>query len=180
MSASPLLTGVALVITYSASPIILLPLLALFALLWLRRQPPDWIALAVSLTGASLANQLGKAFFARDRPTLFTPLMAETGYSFPSGHSQAALAFYGVLAYLLARRAPPRWRPAIYAAGGAWVLLVGLSRNYLSVHYPSDVLAAFALTVPWVLTVIFVHQCYAPPVPGEEKVIEPAPDAGGE
>jgi membrane-associated phospholipid phosphatase len=178
--ASPALTRAALMVTYSASHLVLAPLVLLLAALWLRRHRADWIALAVSLAGASIVNLLIKVIFARARPTLFPALMLETGFSFPSGHSQAAVAFYGVLAYLVARRAPPRWRLPVYLAGGAWVLLVGLSRNYLSVHYPSDVLAAFAVTLPWVLAVIFVHQCYAPRVAGEQKVIEPAPETGGE
>jgi membrane-associated phospholipid phosphatase len=171
--ASPALTQLALAVTLSAAHYVLIPLmLTLAALMW-RRWRVDWLALAVSLGGASVVNLFVKTLFARARPTLFEPLTIETGFSFPSGHSQAALAFYGVLAYLLARRVSPKWRLPVYIAGGAWVVLVGLSRNYLSVHYPSDVLAAFAMTLPWVLAVIFVHQCYAPKVEGEEKVIKP-------
>ena len=122
-----------------------------------------------------ILNQIVKQIFERSRPDLFPHLQNVGGYSFPSGHSQAALAFYAVLAYLLARRVAPKWRIPIYCAAAFWIVLVGLSRNYLEVHYPSDVLAAFAVTLPWALTVIFVHQCYAPPVAGETKVMKPAP-----
>lgn len=172
--ASPALTQFALAVTLSAAHYVLIPLMLMLAALMWRRWRIDWLALAVSLGGASVVNLFVKTLFARSRPDLFPPLTIETGFSFPSGHSQAALAFYGVLAYLLARRVAPRWRLPIYIGAAVWIILVGLSRNYLSVHYPSDVLAAFAVTLPWVLAVIFVHQCYAPQVEGEKKVIAPA------
>ena len=145
------------------------------AVLWWRNYRYDWIALAVSIVGATVLNQIVKQIFERSRPSLFPHLQDVTGYSFPSGHSQSALAFYSVLAYFIARRLPPKWRIPVYILAALWIVMVGLSRNYLEVHYPSDVLAAFAVTLPWALTVIFVHQCYAPPIEGEKKVIEPAP-----
>lgn len=172
--ASPALTRVMLTVSDTAAAVFFIPVMLLLALLWLRRRPADWIALTVSVLGASLLNQLMKQLFERARPTLFEHLQDVGGYSFPSGHSQAAMAFYPVLAYLIARRVAPKWRIPIYLAAGFWVLLIGLSRNYLEVHYPSDVLAAFAVTLPWTLAVIFVHQCYAPPVVGQEQIIQPS------
>lgn len=175
--ASPALTRFMLYVSDSATPEFFVPVMLVLLVVWWRRYRHDWLALAVSLAGAALLNQVVKQIFARARPALFAHLQDVGGYSFPSGHSQAAVAFYAVLAYLVARRVAPRWRIPIYVAAGLWILLVGLSRNYLEVHYPSDVLAAFAVTLPWVLAVIFVHQCYAPPVAGEEKVIQPEPGA---
>jgi undecaprenyl-diphosphatase len=147
----------------------------LLAVLWWKRYRQDWIALTVSVVGVTIINQLVKELFVRARPDLFPHLQNVTGYSFPSGHSQAAAAFFSVLAYLIARRLDPKWRLPVYILAGIWIVLVGLSRNYLEVHYPSDVLAAFAITVPWSLAVIFVHQCYSPRVEGQKRVIEPAP-----
>ena len=164
-----------LYVSDSATVFVLGPVMLILLVLWWRRYRYDWIALAVSITGAAVLNQVVKQIFERARPTLFPHLQVATGYSFPSGHSQAALAFYSVLAYLVARRLAPKWRIPVYIAATLWILLVGLSRNYLEVHYPSDVLAAFAVTLPWALAVIFVHQCYTPPVEGEHKVIQPAP-----
>lgn len=172
--ASPGLTRVMLLASDSATAVFLILVLLGLGLLWWRGRRHDWIALVVSVVGATVLNQVGKQVFERARPTLLPHLQEVTGYSFPSGHSQTALAFYAVLAYLIARRVPPRWRAPIYVAAGVWIGLVGLSRNYLAVHYPSDVLAAFAVTLPWALAVIFVHQCYAPAVVGEEQVIQPA------
>jgi undecaprenyl-diphosphatase len=176
-AASTGLTKFMLFVSDTASELFLIPVLLLLLALWWRGHKQDWIALIAAVGGVAVLNQVIKTLVERTRPDLFPHLQVVTGYSFPSGHSQAALAFYSVLAYLVARRVNPKWRIPIYVAAGAWIILVGLSRNYLEVHYPSDVLAAFAITLPWALFVIFVHQCYEPPVRGEEKVIKPAPGA---
>ncbi len=162
-AASPALTRFMLLVTDSAADVFLVPVLLVLLLVWWRNRRADWLALFISVAGAFALNFLAKNIFDRARPDLYPHLQEVGGYSFPSGHSQAAMAFYPVLAYLIARRVDPKWRIPIYIAAGVWVTLVGLSRNYLAVHYPSDVLAAFAVTVPWVIAVIFVHQCYAPP-----------------
>jgi undecaprenyl-diphosphatase len=172
--ATSTLTGIMQVITTSAATEFVVPLLLVLGILWWRRRPADVIALLVAVAGSVMINQIVKALFERARPALHPHLVHAGGYSFPSGHSTSAIALYGMLAYLLARQAPPKRRIWYYVVAGIWILLVGLSRNYLEVHYPSDVLAAYAITLPWLLAVIFVHQCYAPPVVGEEKVIEPA------
>jgi len=84
---------------------------------------------------------------------VFPPLTTETSYSFPSGHAMAAVAVYGVLALLLWQRGKRGW--AVLA--GAWVPLVAISRVYLGVHYPSDVLASLALGTIWLIIVWFTH-----------------------
>lgn len=87
-----------------------------------------------------------KAVFHRARPEA---MFASLGYSFPSGHSFAAVTIYGMLAYWLTREAalPRRW--AIWVGSVALILLIGFSRVYLGVHYASDVAAGFASGVPW-------------------------------
>ncbi len=159
--ASPALTQVMLVISTTADFWFLLTALLLVGVLWWRSRRADWVALAVALAGAGAFNQIAKQVFERARPTLYPALTQAPGYSFPSGHSQAALAFYGVLACLLARRVVPKWRVWIILAASIWIVLVGVSRIYLEVHFPSDVLAAYAATAPWVLDVIFAHRCYS-------------------
>ncbi len=177
-AASPGLTRFMLYVSDSATPLFLVPVLVVLALLWWRRRRYDWLALAVSLAGAALLNQFVKQIFERTRPSLFPHLQNVGGYSLPQ---RAQPGRRRVLCRACVSRCPPcraPWRVPIYVAAGGWIILVGLSRNYLEVHYPSDVIAAFAVTLPWVLAVIFVHQCYAPPVAGEDKVIEPAAGAG--
>lgn len=87
-----------------------------------------------------------KDLFHRARPA---PNLAHLGYSFPSGHSFFALTIYGMLAYLLTRHAAPPRRRLIWAVAAAAILLVGFSRVYLGVHYPSDVIGGYLLALPW-------------------------------
>jgi membrane-associated phospholipid phosphatase len=100
-----------------------------------------------------LLNSLLKLLFARPRPNVFPPLMAETSYSFPSGHTMSAVAVYGLLALLLWQRGQYAWA----LLPGLWVPLVALSRVYLGVHYPSDVLASLALGTIWLVIVWFTQ-----------------------
>ncbi len=160
---SPALTRVMEAITASAAVPFAGPLALLLGLGWWRTARADALAPIVALAGAFALNLTAKAIFERARPTLHPALVHALGYSFPSGHSQAALALYGTLAYLLARRVALRYRFWLYCAAAAWILLVGASRMYLEVHYPSDVLAAYAITLPWVLAVISAYQCLANP-----------------
>ena len=87
---------------------------------------------------------------AASAPSFPDPLASETSFSFPSGHSSVAIAFYGALALVLARLLP-RWRArlALALAAAALVAVIGLSRLYLGVHYLSDVLAGFAAGLAW-------------------------------
>jgi undecaprenyl-diphosphatase len=110
------------------------------------------ITLNIVMLGALLLTELLKATFHRPRPELpwLTPA---SGYSFPSGHSLISLTLYGFLAYLIFRNITlSRWRFAL--AGGLLLLpvLIGTSRIYLGVHYPSDVLAGWAIATGWVGT----------------------------
>ncbi|ADH64974.1 phosphoesterase PA-phosphatase related protein [Allomeiothermus silvanus DSM 9946] len=126
--------------------------LALGVLAWAYFRRLGWPIFALSLGGAAVLNQASKLFFARARPHLFPQLTPEHDYSFPSGHTMASLALVLALYTLLAPRFPraARW---VLALGLPWALLVGLSRLYLQVHYPSDVLAGWALSVLWVIGV---------------------------
>ncbi|MDU4960521.1 MAG: phosphatase PAP2 family protein [Sporomusaceae bacterium] len=112
----------------------------------------DWrgeaAALFVCLTGAGVLNQMLKVLFARSRPEI--AVIEVSGYSFPSGHSMVSLCVYGFLAYLLSRRFSSfRQRGMVFLLVGAVVALIGVSRIYLGVHYPTDVLAGFVAGGTW-------------------------------
>ncbi|GIW35181.1 phosphatase PAP2 family protein [Meiothermus sp.] len=126
--------------------------LALGVLVWAYFRRLGWPVFALGLGGAVLLNQAAKLFFARARPHLFPQLTPEHDYSFPSGHTMASLALVLALYALLMPRFPhvARW---LLGLGLPWALLVGLSRLYLQVHYPSDVLAGWALSFLWVFGV---------------------------
>ena len=112
----------------------------------------DSLFLALSLGGATLLNVFFKLFFERLRPSVAERLTPAPGFLFPSGHAMASAAFSLGL-YLLIRRLYPRYQWGIAFVGVLLTFLVGLSRLDLQVHYPSDVLAGWALAVAWVLGV---------------------------
>jgi undecaprenyl-diphosphatase len=102
---------------------------------------------AIAAGGATLLNVLAKLAFHRVRPALWKSLAPETSYSFPSGHAMGTMALAAALVVITW---PTRGRWWVLAAGSVFVLLVGLSRVYLGVHYPSDILAGWAASLAWV------------------------------
>jgi membrane-associated phospholipid phosphatase len=94
----------------------------------------------------------------------------ERGFSFPSGHSALGMVAYGILAVLVSRSRLPRpWRTAIVVALGALVALIGISRIWLGVHYPTDVIAGWAAGGVIVLAYAAVTRQVSPE-PAEEAV----------
>ena len=114
------------------------------------------LSVLIALGGAMAINSLLKLLFARPRPHLFPPLVIESGFSFPSGHVTASVAVYGFLAILLWQNKHQGWA----LLSGIWILMVAISRIYLGVHYPSDTIAAIALTSLWLIMVLYVQSLY--------------------
>lgn len=104
------------------------------------------IELLLAMAGGAALNELLKAWFHRDRPT--TALIYQYGLSFPSGHAMMSMAFYGCLAWLAVQHGG-RWGWAMLLI--SWALLIGCTRMYLHVHYPTDVVAGFAGGVAWLV-----------------------------
>ncbi len=104
------------------------------------------IELLLSMAGGFILNQLLKLWFHRDRPT--TALIHQYGLSFPSGHSMMSIAFYGCLAWIAVQHGR-RWGVAVALV--AFALLIGLTRIFLHVHYPTDVVAGFAAGAVWLV-----------------------------
>lgn len=127
---------------------------AAIATLLLLRRRGDALFFAVAVAGAMAINFLAKLLFGRARPALWDALTPEHDYSFPSGHAMGSMAVVAALV-VFAWRTPWRW--PVVALGGAFVLAVGLSRLYLGVHYPSDVVAGWCASVAWVAGVQFVR-----------------------
>lgn len=107
-----------------------------------------------SVGGASLCNYVAKHLFARTRPDLWLSITPEFSFSFPSGHAMNSLAAAGAL---LALTWQSKARTKIAVALFFYVVLIGLSRMYLGVHYPSDVIAGWALSTVWIalMTIAF-------------------------
>lgn len=105
------------------------------------------IFVVVSIGGAALLGTMFKAVFERSRPDLWEWIIHETSFSFPSGHATASMAIALIVAALLWHT---KWRLTVCIGGVIYVLLVGLSRLYLGVHYPTDILGGWLLSLGWV------------------------------
>jgi undecaprenyl-diphosphatase len=115
------------------------------------------VLLMTTMAGAVILNFVLKVSFSRIRPVPFFDTPLPDSYSFPSGHSLYAVCFYSVLAWLVAARIQNKsLRILIWSLAVLLALLIGLSRIYLGVHYPSDVIAGFAAATVWILTVILI------------------------
>jgi membrane-associated phospholipid phosphatase len=104
------------------------------------------IELLASMGGGLALNELLKFYFRRDRPE--TAYIHQIGYSFPSGHSMMSMAFYGCLAWLVVQHGR-HWGVAVALVGFA--VVIGLTRVFLHVHYPTDVAAGFAGGAAWLV-----------------------------
>jgi undecaprenyl-diphosphatase len=135
-----------------------LPLLAVVVAVFYRK---GWrlsaVLLLVSTAGSIVLTTVLKSVFQRARPELFDSGYHASFYSFPSGHATVAVGFYGMLTLVLAYRLQRTTRWAVAVLGILVVLLIGLSRLYLGVHYPTDVLAGYLAALLWLVCVGAVY-----------------------
>lgn len=127
----------------------LITVLAMIFLLMIRRRHTAWLV-AFSVAGGTLLSQALKWGFDRPRPDLVPHGMSVYSQSFPSGHAMLSAVVYLTLGALLART-QPRIRMKVFLLGSAIALtvIVGISRIYLGVHWPTDVLGGWALGAAW-------------------------------
>ena len=150
--ASPPLTAAMRGITQLGSPefLILISVVLVWRLAWMGRKRAATL-LTVGAIGALVLNELLKQLFHRHRPDAFFGYAEPLGYSFPSGHAISSACFYGVAAAIIAARTRSRIKKALVWTGAALLAgLIGFSRIYLGVHYPSDVIAGYAAAIVWV------------------------------
>jgi undecaprenyl-diphosphatase len=153
--ASPALTRFFRVVTEFGSERFLAPfcLVVIWRLVAAGRRRAA-IVFAVAAAGGESLDFVLKLLFRRERPPVFFGIAAPHSYSFPSGHSMLSACIFGVLAAILTTRMKSRGkRAAIWAVAAVATLTIGLSRVYLGVHYPSDVLAGYSAAVIWVASV---------------------------
>lgn len=133
-----------------------LTLLLIGSLIWLivkRKNYWGAIFYIIAVAGGGLLNLGLKHWFGRVRPE--NSLIVEQGFSYPSGHSMGSLIYYGFLGYLVIRSQRGRSLKLLLGIGFiTMILLIGFSRIYLGVHYPSDVLAGFSAGTVWLLLCI--------------------------
>ena len=143
----PWLTSIMEGFSSLSSPIVIAAMFLMVAAFAPGRRPG--LCAAVNLVCDVLINQGLKFIVQRPRPEGFR-LISEVGYSFPSGHSMVSMAFYGLCAWMVwhyERDRVMRWWCCL--AFAATIVVVGMSRVYLGVHYASDVIAGFCVSLAW-------------------------------
>ena len=142
-----------------SGPVLLAIILMVAGYLVIERRFAMMGLMFLACLGGMILSELLKAVFLRPRPTIVPPLAIVHSTSFPSGHSMAAAVVYLTLGALLARTTTRR-RLRLYYLGTALALsgLIGLTRVYLGVHYPSDVIAGWAAGVLWALLCELIAQ----------------------
>ena len=154
--ANPVVTAAMREFTFIGSPPVLWPMAGLAVFLLARAGwPGDALVFGTCMLGA-LALETGlKLGFHRPRPVPFFGLATPESYSYPSGHAIFSLCFCGSLAWLLARREDNRGRRILmWSAAGVLTFLIGLSRVYLGMHYPSDVVGGYGVALAWTTILI--------------------------
>jgi undecaprenyl-diphosphatase len=155
--AAPSLTVAMRGVTYLGSTVVVAALcvcavLAFYLMKWRRAA----VLLLITMVGAGVLNNVLKLSFHRARPDPFFGIVAPLSYSFPSGHSLLSFCLFGTLAAVIHRRTRSTTvRIVVWMVAALLVALVGFSRVYLGVHYPSDVLAGYLAAAVWVLAVAF-------------------------
>lgn len=153
---SETLTAVMRGISWLGSPFILAVTgLGIMIFAWFaRRHVWNTILVPLALGGGIILNEALKFLFHRQRPGLHR-LAKVSGFSFPSGHAMMSLVFYGLLIYLIWVYVPRKaFKLVLTFFLAVLILSIGISRIYLGVHYPSDVIAGFAAGCFWLAACI--------------------------
>ncbi len=156
--ASHPLTRIMFAVSFMGSGGLIASALIAFALFRYFQWRRAAIWLVLTLAGALALDLALKFAFHRPRPVPFFGPIPRT-YSFPSGHSLFSFCFYGVLAGLLAGRVRSiQMRVGIWTVAALLVLAIGISRIYLGVHYPSDVIAGYLVGTIWTATMVVLDR----------------------
>lgn len=132
---------------------------ALLVWFWLSKRIFHFLLLFFSVSVSAGLVFLLKDFFARLRPGIESQLVNENSLSFPSGHAMMAIAFWGVLAYFLAKRVRNRfWKNFSVAIIIVLAFSISISRVYLGVHWPTDILGSWILGGVWFAGLIWLSE----------------------
>ena len=154
--ANPQLNGLMLLITALGDPgMVITVFISTIAWLVMKRRYTDVIRFTIACAGGVVINQVMKLFFAKPRPELWTRLISETSFSFPSGHAVGSMVVYGFIGYIFAREFP-LYQKYIYTAASILIIAIGFSRLYLGVHYPTDIIAGYGVGILWLITCLKV------------------------
>jgi undecaprenyl-diphosphatase len=148
---SPLFDRAVLEVTFLGTGTVVLVVVAISGMfLWLSNHKYSALLLLISTSGGLILNHLLKAGFSRPRPQIVEWGTVALSSSFPSGHAMSAAVVYGTVAYLAGRLQRRRFsRVLTMAIAFLVIVLISVSRLYLGVHYPSDVLAGVIIGLAW-------------------------------
>lgn len=150
---SPTITLLMKNITKLSNTSIIITLAIIFTIICLYVIKNKKLAISISLNLLAVAslNQILKLIFKRERPIGYR-LIEMTGYSFPSGHAMVSMAFYGLLIYIIYRLVKNKYlKVCLISLNIVIIILIGISRIYLGVHYLSDVLTGYCISVIYLL-----------------------------
>lgn len=141
-------------------PVVLISVLVMWFLYKVLHHRKELILFVAVVAGSTILNDVLKRLFQRARPSLHR-IVEANGFSFPSGHSMAAFSLYGIIAFLLWRHMPTAiGRGMLIMFSAAMIMIIGVSRIYLGVHYPSDVIGGFLASGAWLSAAIWFYQRY--------------------
>jgi undecaprenyl-diphosphatase len=155
---SPMLTEFMKVVTnFGAVYLMLISITMVFFLIW-EKHKHEALVLAIILIMGLVINIFLKQIIQRPRPGIM-PLVVETSYSFPSGHAMNSTVFYLAIAFYTYHFTRKRKLSMLVTFGVIiLLLLIGFSRVYLGVHYPSDVVAGYVVGAWWLTTAILISK----------------------
>lgn len=159
---SPTLTTVMKFFTFigSGTFVIILSLILMLFLYKVLHHRIELILFIAAIMGSAVINLVLKDTFRRIRPDLHR-LIDISGFSFPSGHAMNAFTVYGIISFLLWRHIPNKGgRSLLIFISIVMILAIGISRIYLGVHYPSDIIGGYFASGFWLATAIWVFQFY--------------------
>jgi len=155
---SPVLDQVMLTVTRLGDPDIVVPITCIGVVwLWWRWRWRIAVIFAITCIGGAVLSTGFKLLFGKERPALWSQLITETSYSFPSGHALGSMVLYGFSAYLLVQRFQTyKW--LIYGIATLLIGSIGFSRIYLGVHWPTDVVAGYSIGFLWLSVCIGLYK----------------------
>ncbi|MEJ6484444.1 phosphatase PAP2 family protein [Nostoc punctiforme UO1] len=152
--ANPNLDNLMLFITNLGNPTTVVIVVGVnLLLLWWRRYLEEARFFILACLGGFILNTGLKLFFSKPRPELWHQLITEKSFSFPSGHALGSMVLYGFIAHELATHYP-RFAKLIYSLTVILIAAIGISRLYLGVHWPTDIIAGYGVGFLWLMICI--------------------------
>ena len=159
---NPILTKIYLWFTFIGDTpmVITIFLLSMAFLYFVLKHRIQLIFLLIVLVGSTLINNVLKIIYQRERPIEYR-LADATGFSFPSGHAMASFTLYVALSFLIWKQIPSKLgRTLVIITTSLMIIMIGTSRIYLGVHYPSDILGGYLVSASWLIFTIYIYQWY--------------------